>query len=70
MPFPTMPSAAADRAHEHARRYPERETLELATAGAAKVLGAAIKTPMILVLFQMTDHGQSFLYRRVYVHDG
>ena len=39
MPFPTMPDPAADRAHEHARRHPERETLELATAGAAKVLG-------------------------------
>ncbi len=30
---------AADRQHEQARRHPERETLELATAGAAKVLG-------------------------------
>ena len=39
MPFLPMPDAAADRAHEHARRHPERETLELATAGAAKVLG-------------------------------
>ncbi len=34
-----MPGAAADREHEHARRHPERETLLLATAGAAKVLG-------------------------------
>ena len=33
-----MPDAA-DRAHEQARRHPERETLYLATAGAAKVLG-------------------------------
>ena len=39
MPFPTMPDPAADRAHEQARRHPERETLELATAGAAQVLG-------------------------------
>ena len=39
MPILPMPSAAADRAHEHARRHPERETLELATAGAAQVLG-------------------------------
>ena len=39
MPILPLPSAAADRAHEHARRHPERETLELATAGAAKVLG-------------------------------
>ncbi len=34
-----MPSAAADCEHEQARRHPERETLELATAGAAQVLG-------------------------------
>ncbi len=39
MPFPTMPDPAGDREHEQARRHPERETLELATAGAAKVLG-------------------------------
>ncbi len=39
MSFPTMPDPAADREHEQARRHPERETLELATAGAAKVLG-------------------------------
>ncbi len=39
MPYPTMPDPAADRAHEEARRHPERETLELAAAGAAKVLG-------------------------------
>ncbi len=40
MPFPTMPSPAADRERDEAHRHPERETLELATAGAAKVLGA------------------------------
>ncbi len=39
MPFPTMPDPAAEREHEEARRHPERETLELAAAGAAKVLG-------------------------------
>ncbi len=39
MPFPTMPHPAADREHEQARRHPEREALELATAGAAQVLG-------------------------------
>ncbi len=39
MPFPTIPSAAAERAYEHDRRHPERETLELAAAGAAKVIG-------------------------------
>ncbi len=32
-------SAAADREREAARWHPERDTLELATAGAAKVLG-------------------------------
>ena len=39
MTFPTMPDAAGDREREHARRHPERETLELATDGAAQVLG-------------------------------
>ncbi len=39
MPILPMPSAAADRKHEQARRHPERETLELAAAGAAQVLG-------------------------------
>ncbi len=38
MPFPTMPDPAAEREHEEARRHPERETLELAAAGAAQVL--------------------------------
>ncbi len=38
MPIVPMPSAAADREHEQARRHPERETLELAAAGAAQVL--------------------------------
>ncbi len=39
MPFPTMPDPAGDREREAARRHPERETLELAAAGAAQVLG-------------------------------
>ncbi len=41
MPFPIMPDPVADRARERhdERWHPERETLELATAGAAKVLG-------------------------------
>ena len=39
MPFPTMPDPAADREREEDRRHPERETLELATAGATKALG-------------------------------
>ena len=41
MPFPTMPDpdALSDRTREAARWHPERETLELAAAGAAQVLG-------------------------------
>ncbi len=39
MPFPTMPNPAADRKRHEARWNPDRETLELAAAGAAKVLG-------------------------------
>ena len=39
MPILPLPSAAADREHDQARRNPERETLELAAAGAAQVLG-------------------------------
>ena len=39
MPIVPLFSPAADRAHAYARWNPERETLELATAGAAKVLG-------------------------------
>ena len=39
MAFLPLPSAAAERDHEAARRHPERETLELAAAGAAQVLG-------------------------------
>ncbi len=39
MPFPTMPNSIADSEREEARRHPERETLELAAAGAAQVLG-------------------------------
>ena len=39
MPFPTLPDPAVDREHERNRWHPERETLEMATAGAAQVLG-------------------------------
>ena len=39
MPFPTMPDPAADREDETGRHHLDRETLELATAGAARVLG-------------------------------
>ncbi len=37
--FAPLPDPAADRAHEEARRHPERETLLLAAAGATQVLG-------------------------------
>jgi hypothetical protein len=39
MPFPFAPSPGADRELEAARRYPDREALELAAAGAAWTLG-------------------------------
>ncbi len=38
--LPDHARPTGDREREEARRHPERETLELATAGAAKVLGA------------------------------
>ncbi len=44
MTFPAMPDPAAERERDEARRHPERETLELATTGAARVLGVEIKT--------------------------
>ena len=39
MPFPTMPDPALELEHERNRWHPERATLELATAGAARGLG-------------------------------
>ncbi len=39
MPFPTMPELGAERDRDHDRRHPERDTLLLAAAGAAQVLG-------------------------------
>ena len=39
MTFPAMPNPALERRRDRDRRHPERETLELATAGAAQVLG-------------------------------
>ena len=39
-PLPTAAEAAADRAREHECEHPDRDTLLLAAAGAAKVLGA------------------------------
>ncbi len=39
LPFAPLPDPATERQRGHDRRHPERETLELATAGAARVLG-------------------------------
>jgi len=39
MSFPTMPNPIADREREQDRRHPQRETLELAAAVAARTLG-------------------------------
>ncbi len=39
LPFAPLPDPAVDRQRDHDRRHPERETLELAAAGAAQVLG-------------------------------
>ncbi len=40
MPFAPLPSPALERERDHDRRHPERDTLLLAAAGAARVLGA------------------------------
>ncbi len=39
MSFPTMPNPIADREREQDRRHPQRETVELAAAAAARTLG-------------------------------
>ncbi len=39
MPFPAMPDPGAERERDHDRQHPERDTLLLAAAGAARVLG-------------------------------
>ena len=39
MPILPRPDPVADRERDEARQNPDQETLELATAGAAKVLG-------------------------------
>ncbi len=39
MTFPAMPDPGAERDRDHDRRHPERDTLLLAAAGAARVLG-------------------------------
>ncbi len=54
MPILPMPSAAAEREDKLARRHPERETLELATAGATKVLGHDHGATKVLAKAAMT----------------
>ncbi len=54
MPILPLPSAAADREHELARRHPERETLLLAAAGAAQVLGPDHSVTRALARASMT----------------
>ncbi len=39
LPFAPLSDPAVDRQRDHDRRHPERETLELAAAGAVQVLG-------------------------------
>ena len=39
LPFARLPDPAVGRQRDHDRRHPERETLLLAAAGAAQVLG-------------------------------
>ncbi len=54
LPFAPLPSPAAERRHAHDRQHPERETLELATAGAAKVLGVDHGVTMALAKAAVT----------------
>ncbi len=54
MPFPTMPDPAGDRERDEARRHPERDTLLLAAAGAAKVLGPDHGVTQALALAAIT----------------
>ena len=52
MPLPAIPDPAADRERE--RRNPDRDTLELAAAGAAKVLGPDHSATRILAKASIT----------------
>ncbi len=49
-----MPDPAGDREREEARRHPERDTLELAAAGAAQVLGLDHSATMALARAAVT----------------
>ncbi len=42
MPILPIPGASVEALHEHARRHPERETLELAAAGSLVLRPRAI----------------------------
>ncbi len=60
MPLLPTPGAAADREDEAARWQPERETLELATAGhlpfpGGGLAGAVVPTPATLLKFALED---------------
>ncbi len=48
-PFAPDPDALTDHEREQARWHPDRETLELAAAGAATVLGARHRSTLAMV---------------------
>ncbi len=50
MPFAPLPDPAVDRQRDHDRRCPERETLELAAAGAWRLLA---KGSVLFVVIQV-----------------
>ncbi len=54
LPFAPLPSPALERERDHDRRHPERDTLLLAAAGAAQVLGADHGVTMALARAAIT----------------